>query len=78
MADKTKILEQVRQSVGRITRKSYLDFDAESPLELDSINRIALIVDLENTFQLELDTTEVPTEAFHSLGAITTFIATLH
>ena len=78
MTDKTKILEQVRQSVGRVTRKSYADFATESPLELDSINRIALIVDLENTFQIELDSTEVPPEIFHSLSAITTFIATLH
>ena len=77
MSNNNEILEKVRQSVGRITRKDYTDFDVAAALELDSKNRISLVVDLENTFQVELDTTEVPPEIFYSLTALTNFMASL-
>lgn len=77
MSNVDSILELVRQSVERVTRNNYKDFDPEAPLNLDSINRISLIVELENTFQVELDSAEAPPEIFHSLATLASFIANL-
>lgn len=71
------ITDLIRQSVERVTRKLLSQLASDAPLELDSINRISLIVDLENTFEIELDSVEVPPEAFFSLASLSEFIQTL-
>jgi len=68
------IVEVVRQTVERVTRKSLSALADDAPLELDSINRISLIVELENTFEIELDSVEISPEAFFSLASLAELI----
>lgn len=77
MSELEKTQNLVRQSVERVTRKALADYVLNTPLELDSINRISLIVDLENTFEVELDSADMPPETFNSIGSLSNFILTL-
>jgi acyl carrier protein len=70
-------LEQVRGAVTRVTNRVLSGVDAGEPLNLDSISRISLLVELENTFQMQIDTESVVPESFHSLASLADLIEQL-
>jgi len=63
-------LEQVRQAVGAIKKADLGAKPADEALRLDSIDRIALLVELENRFQVELDGSTIMPESFESLASL--------
>ena len=70
-------LQQVREAVGRVTGHDVSAIDATQALNLDSISRISLLVELENTFQMPMDTEETVPESFESLASLTALIDSL-
>lgn len=70
-------LEQVRQAVEIVTRKDLSGFGVNDALDLDSINRIALLVEIENRFRVEMDTADVPPESFATLTSLATLLESL-
>ncbi|MDO8412670.1 MAG: acyl carrier protein [Gallionellaceae bacterium] len=70
-------LQQVREAVGRVTGHDVSAIDAAQALNLDSISRISLLVELENTFQMPMDTEETVPESFESLASLTALIDSL-
>lgn len=77
MTYKVETLELVRGAIERITGTDAAQIEATKPLNLDSINRISLLVELENTFQMQLGTEDVGPESFESLASLATLIDTL-
>jgi acyl carrier protein len=63
--------------VARLTSRDLAGVGADEPLYLDSINRISLLVELENTFQMQVDTESVVPESFHSLASLAGLIDSL-
>lgn len=70
-------LDQIRQAVEIVTRKDLSGFGADDALDLDSINRIALLVEIENRFRLEMDTADVLPESFATLASLTSLLESL-
>jgi acyl carrier protein len=73
-------LESVRAAVARIKTIELGELGKLGPddkLELDSIGRITLIAELENTFNIEIMDTEVTPELFESLGRLATLMEKL-
>lgn len=68
--DPTKILAHVREAVSQVTEKSLQGVNQDDDLRLDSINRISLIAELENVFQVELSGESVAPEAFVNLKSL--------
>jgi len=69
-----QILATLREVVGAIKGESLADFPAEQSLELDSIARITLIAELENEFDIAIDTETMEPEVFESLNSLSAFI----
>lgn len=67
-------LKLVRQAVTQVARRDCLQIEATAPLGLDSIARIALVAELENTFALELDAEDVVPEIFVCLASLASMI----
>lgn len=70
----TATLERIRAAVSRVTERDLSGREADAPLELDSIARIALIAELENEFAIELDSDAVMPEAFETLVSLVSLI----
>jgi acyl carrier protein len=62
-------LERLRAAVGRIKDADLSGIDPNDGLNLGSVERISLIVELENDFGVELGETVTP-EAFESLASL--------
>ena len=67
---KQNTIELVRQAVRAVTKRNIADKAPDAPLQLDSIERIALLVELENRFRIEIDSSALLPEAFESLTSL--------
>ena len=67
-------LQRVREVVTAVTRSDVADVAPEDDLSLDSINRITLMTELENAFDLEIPQDAMQPEVFTSLATIAAFI----
>lgn len=67
-------LEQVRGIVARVQERDLANVQPEDKLNLDSINRIALIAELENDFGIELSEDDVQPEVFETLDSLAALI----
>jgi acyl carrier protein len=70
-------LQQVRGAVARVTFRDLTGISADEPLNLDSVSRISLLVELENTFQLQVDSESVEPESFYDLASLAGLIDSL-
>lgn len=65
-------LEQVRCAVARIKEQDLAGYGPDDNLDLDSINRISLLAELENVFEIEIS--EVEPEVFESLASLSKLV----
>lgn len=70
MSNSQDTLSRVRQIVGVIKKTNLDDYPEAEPLNLDSIERITLLVELENSFHAEFDASTIMPEAFESLATL--------
>jgi acyl carrier protein len=70
-------LRLVRDAVGRVKGAPLDDLDPGADLKLDSINRITLIAEIENTIEVEIDIGEIKPEVFATLGSLSAFVEKL-
>ncbi len=70
-------LEIIKEAITRVTGRDLANQELDAPLELDSINRITLIVELEHAFQKPLDSEQVTPEAFNTLASMVELIQSL-
>ena len=68
------MLETLKLAISSVTQLNYDDFNTTQPLNLDSIQRISLIVALEESFDIEIDSEEMDADVFNSLDSLLTFI----
>lgn len=75
MSDADETLATVREAVQSVSaEQDYSKYGEDEALNLDSVNRISLIVALENAFQTELNTEEMLPEDYETLGSLKAFI----
>jgi acyl carrier protein len=77
MSYSRETLESVRDAVARVKTVELSELGPDDRLGLDSIGRITLIAELENTFAVEIIDTEVTPELFESLGSLATLMERL-
>lgn len=70
----TSTLDSLRSAIERVTGKDCSAIGAEEDLNLDSINRISLIVEMENLFEIELGDDSVVPEIFQNLASLAAFV----
>lgn len=70
----TETLELVRAAVARVKEADLGAVQADEPLELDSIARIALIAELENEFEIAIDSEAVQPEVFETLASLAAMV----
>ena len=70
-------IERIREAVSRVTGRDLASVGATEPLNLDSINRITLMVELEHLFQKALDTEQATPEAYDNLSSLAALIDSL-
>ena len=70
-------IERIREAVSRVTGRDLANVGATEPLNLDSINRITLMVELEHLFQKALDTEQATPEAYDYLSSLAALIDSL-
>lgn len=70
-----EILTTLRGLVGSIKAVPLEDTPVEEALELDSIARITLIAEMENEFDIVIDTETMEPEVFENLATLQTFIS---
>jgi acyl carrier protein len=68
------ILETVRVAVAKVTRRDLNGVEANTPLKLDSLSRITLVLELENRFGVELDSDAMTPEVFETLESLAEFV----
>jgi acyl carrier protein len=69
-----EILTTLRELVGSIKAVPLADTPVEEALELDSIARITLIAEMENEFDIVIDTETMEPEVFENLATLQAFI----
>ena len=69
-----QIIATLRELVGAVKGDSLADYPADQALELDSIARITLIAELENEFDIAIDTETMEPEVFETLNSLSEFI----
>ena len=74
---KNEIISSLRESLNKVAKKTFDDIGVDESLNLDSINRISLIVELEWVYDVEIDSGELEPEVFDSLNSLATFIEKL-
>lgn len=67
-------LERVSEIVARVADTDITNVGPHDPLHLDSIKRIALIVELENAFEIEIAPEKITDAAFECLAALSSLI----
>lgn len=67
-------IDALRAAVERVASKDCQDISPDEDLNLDSINRISLIVEIENVFDIELDTEAIVPEVFQTLASLAAFV----
>jgi acyl carrier protein len=74
---KNEIISSLRETLNKVAKKNFDDIGIDEPLNLDSINRISLIVELEWVHDVEIDSGELEPEVFDSLNSLATLIEKL-
>lgn len=69
------ILEMLKSTVGQIKGEDISNVETSSPLELDSINRITLIAEMENVFDISISDLELEPDTFNSIDSLNTFVS---
>ena len=64
------VLEQIRGLVAQVKDRDLSAYLPDQPLGLDSMDRITMIVELENHFGIEIPEDEVMPEMFESLASM--------
>ena len=67
-------LNAVRNTVANVIGDDLSSYSADQNLELDSINRITLIAELENEFDIVIEDGSFEPEVFNTLGTLTNFV----
>tara|TARA_Y100000780_G_C13501397_1_gene346236 strand:- start:253 stop:501 length:249 start_codon:yes stop_codon:yes gene_type:complete len=74
MSSRAQILESLRETLTKVVKKDFSETDADESLNLDSINRISLIVELEWVYDIEIDSDGLDPEVFDTLNALAGYI----
>jgi acyl carrier protein len=74
MSQNRNTIELVREVVERVTGAELLGTPVDQPLNLDSINRITLLVELEHALEKPLDSETMTPETFESVKTLAEFI----
>ena len=74
MFDET--IGKIRESVSNVTGISQENVAKDTPLGLDSINRITLITEIENDFEIIIESESLEPEIFETLETLAIFIET--
>lgn len=67
-------LETLRDAIRAVCGDEYADKGVDEPLDIDSILRLTLLVELENTLDVEIDADLIEPEVFDSLASLSQFI----
>lgn len=70
-------IETIREAVSRVTGRDLSGLGVDEPMDLDSINRITLMVELEHAFQKPMDSEKVVPEAFDTLASLAALMDSL-
>ena len=74
MSSKAQIIESLRETLTKVVKKDFSQVDADESLNLDSINRISLIVELEWVYDIEIDSDGLDPEVFDTLNSLAGYI----
>lgn len=74
MSSKAQIIESLRETLTKVVKKDFSQVDANESLNLDSINRISLIVELEWVYDIEIDSDGLDPEVFDTLNSLAGYI----
>ncbi|MCP4862884.1 MAG: acyl carrier protein [Alteromonadaceae bacterium TMED7] len=74
MSSKAQIIESLRETLTKVVKKDFSQVGADESLNLDSINRISLIVELEWVYDIEIDSDGLDPEVFDTLNSLAGYI----
>lgn len=74
MSSKAQIIESLRETLTKVVKKDFSEVGVDESLNLDSINRISLIVELEWVYDIEIDSDGLDPEVFDTLNSLAGFI----
>ncbi|MAQ00744.1 MAG: acyl carrier protein [Alteromonadaceae bacterium] len=74
MSSKAQIIESLRETLTKVVKKDFSTVDVNESLNLDSINRISLIVELEWVYDIEIDSDGLDPEVFDTLNSLAGYI----
>lgn len=74
MSSRAQIIESLRETLTKVVKKDFSQVDADESLNLDSINRISLIVELEWVYDIEIDSDGLDPEVFDTLNSLAGYI----
>lgn len=74
MSSKAQIIESLRETLTKVVKKDFSDVAVDESLNLDSINRISLIVELEWVYDIEIDSDGLDPEVFDTLNSLAGYI----
>lgn len=77
MSANTQTIESLRETLTKVVKKDFSETAIDEVLNLDSINRISLIVELEWVFDIEIDSDGLDPEVFETINSLASFIAGL-
>ena len=66
--------ELLKSTIGEMKGEDFTHASTASPLELDSINRITLIAEMENVFNINISDMDIDPETFESIDSLSTFV----
>ncbi|RDV27499.1 hypothetical protein DXV75_05590 [Alteromonas aestuariivivens] len=68
------VLELLKSTIGQVKGEDFSDTPTSSPLDLDSINRITLIAEMENVFNINISDMDIEPETFESIDSLSSFV----
>lgn len=74
MSSQQEIITSLRATLTKVCKKDFSTIEADAPLNLDSINRISLIVELEWVHDIEIESDELDPEVFETLNALSAYV----
>lgn len=74
MSSKAQIIESLRETLTKVVKKDFSEVAVDESLNLDSINRISLIVELEWVYDIEIDSDGLDPEVFDTLNSLAGYI----
>jgi acyl carrier protein len=75
--DKNAVISSLRECLNKVAKKNFDQANPAESLQLDSIIRISLIVEMEWVFDIELDVEQLEPEVFDSLNSLADLIIKL-